>query len=73
MLISSNPDDMANILEYMRRLNVKVRVLGITNHPAENNIAVTLSLRISKFDNAHQILENIKKQPAVERIEILEE
>jgi putative Mg2+ transporter-C (MgtC) family protein len=73
MVIANSPDSMVRILDYLRRMNVKVRVLNITNHPEASNIAITVSLKISKFDNAQQILEGIKKEKAVERIEILEE
>jgi putative Mg2+ transporter-C (MgtC) family protein len=73
MLMANSPDSMVDLLDYLRRMNVKVRVLNITNHPEASNIAITVSLKISKFENAHQILEGIKKQKSVERIEILEE
>ena len=67
----SNPDSMMDVMDYFSRHNVKTRVLDMASRPEEQTLRIVVNAKISKYENANEILDGLLQLRAVKKIKNL--
>ena len=66
-----NPDSMMDVMDYFSRHNVKTRVLDMASRPEEQTLRIVVNAKISKYENANEILDGLLQLRAVKKIKNL--
>jgi putative Mg2+ transporter-C (MgtC) family protein len=65
---NNNPDSMMDIMDYLQAHNVKTRVLDMSNNPEEKTLRILISAKISRYDNANDIIDGLHHLKAVKSV-----
>lgn len=71
IVCESNPDSMMDVMDYFSRHNVKTRVLDMASRPEEQTLRIVVNAKISKYENANEILDGLLQLRAVKKIKNL--